>query len=411
DAEAAALVATPGLALDGIEGVTIGLDALASMDGPGPLPVTHAEDPAYLIYTSGSTARPKGVLQAHRTVIARGWMREAWQGFTATDRTLHAGTLNWSYTLGVGLLDAWAAGAHAHLVEQPFEASRWPEVIERLGITIFVAVPTVYRQMLKYGDVSPARLVSLRHGLCSGEALTPALLAEWQARAGSTLYEALGMTEVSTFISSPPGSVVRPGSAGRPQPGRRVAILRERALDAPRGDGGGEPGQTDGVEAPRGEVGLLAVHRSDPGLMLGYWRRPEEEAQVLQGEWFIGGDLASMDEDGYVWFAGRADDIIKSFGLRLSPVEIETELAHHPAVQEVAVVGHAVDPTKTLVAAAVIPREGVPLTEADLAAFATEHLAGYKQPHLYRFVESLPRTRNGKIQRRVLAERLIEETR
>ncbi len=400
DAEAAFLVATPDLGLPGFRGETITPDDLAALDGPGPLPVTDAEDPAYLIYTSGSTARPKGVHQAHRTVIARRWMRDAWQGFTPADRTLHAGTLNWSYTLGVGLLDAWAAGSHAHLAEQPMDPGRWPALIERLGITIFVAVPTVYRQMLKYGDVRPETLGRLRHGLCSGEPLPPALLAEWRAAAGTELYEALGMTEVSTYISTPPGSEVRPGSAGKPQPGRRVAILGERE---------DEPGVTTGEELPRGTLGLLCVHRSDPGLMRGYWRRPEEEAQVMQGEWFVGGDLASMDADGYVWFAGRADDIIKSFGLRLSPVEIETELAHHPAVQEVAVVGLAVDASKTLVAAAVVPREGAAPTEDHLAEFAQAHLAGYKQPHLYRFVESLPRTRNGKIQRRVLAERLLAE--
>jgi acyl-coenzyme A synthetase/AMP-(fatty) acid ligase len=402
DAEAAALVCTPDLRLDGFDGETVLAGNLASPDGPGPLPETHAEDPAYLIYTSGSTARPKGVLHAHRTVIARRLMRDTWQGFGPTDRVLHAGTLNWSYTLGVGLLDAWAAGAHAHLAAQPFEAADWPHEIARHRITIFVTVPTVYRQMLKYGRIEEHDLSSLRHGLCAGEPLRPALLEEWRARAGTELYESLGMTEISTYISSCPETPPRPGSAGRPQPGRRVAILRERE---------GDPGVTDGVEARRGEVGLLAVHRSDPGLMLGYWRRPAEEAQVMQGEWFVGGDLASMDEDGYIWFAGRADDVIKSFGLRLSPIEIETEMSHHPGVQEVAVVGLDVDPTKTLVALAVLPREDAPPSEASLREYAEAHLAGYKQPHLYRFVDALPRTRNGKIQRRVLAEQLLAEIR
>jgi acyl-coenzyme A synthetase/AMP-(fatty) acid ligase len=263
-------------------------------------------------------------------------------------------------------------------------------------------VPTIYRQILKYGDIEHRDLASLRHGLCAGEPLRPALLEEWRGRAGSDLYESLGMTEISTYISSGPETPVKPGSAGRPQPGRRVAILGELPDD---------PGHTDGVERPRGEVGLLAVHRSDPGLMLGYWRRPAEEAEVLQGEWFVGGDLASMDTDGYVTFAGRADDIIKSFGLRLSPIEIETELSHHPGVQEVAAVGLELDPTKTLLAVAVVPDEEARPSEATLREYAAQHLAGYKQPHIYRFVEQLPRTRNGKIQRRVLAPRLVEEIR
>jgi len=402
DADAAALVCTAETRIDGFEGVTIGPEDLHAMDGRGPLPETHAEDPAYLIYTSGSTARPKGVLHAHRTVLARRLMREAWQGFGPEDRVLHAGTLNWSYTLGVGLLDAWAAGAHAYLAEQPFEASRWPEEIERHRITVFVAVPTVYRQILKYGEIEARDLSSLRHGLCAGEPLRPALLDEWRSRAGTELLESLGMTEISTYISTGPGMVIKPGSAGRPQPGRRVAILGELP---------DEPGRTDGVELPRGEVGLLAVHRSDPGLMLGYWRRPTEEAEVMQGEWFVGGDLASMDAGGYVTFAGRSDDIIKSFGLRLSPIEIETELSHHPGVQEVAAVGLELDATKTLLAVAVVPHEANPPSEADLREYAEQHLAGYKQPHLYRFVDQLPRTRNGKVQRSVLARRLIEEIR
>ena len=208
------------------------------------------------------------------------------------------------------------------------------------------------------------------------------------------------MTEVSTYISSGPATPVRPGSPGRPQPGRRVAILPEDE-DAP-----------NPLEAlAPGEVGLLAVHRSDPGLMLGYWRRPEEEAAVFRGEWFTGGDLAAIDEDGYVWFHGRADDVIKSFGYRLSPVEIEAALASCPGVGEVAVVGVPVDETKTLVTACVVRAESSKaptIDEAALASHAERHLAGYKRPHQYRFVDSLPRTANGKVQRRVLVRQLLE---
>ncbi len=361
---------------------------------------TDAEDPAFLIYTSGTTARPKGVLHAHRALRGRALMRDSWQGFGPGDVTLHAGTLNWSYTLGVGLLDPWAAGAHAVLFGGEYDAAGWPRLIERLGVTVFVAVPTVYRQLLKYGDASRLRGSRLRHGLCAGEPLPIALLEEWRAATGLELFESLGMTEVSTYISSGPSTPVRPGSPGRPQPGRRVAILPEDE-DAPNAL---EP-------LPPGEVGLLAVHRSDPGLMLGYWRRPEEEAAVFRGEWFTGGDLAAIDEDGYVWFHGRADDVIKSFGYRLSPVEIEAALASAPGVAEVAVVGVAVDESKTLVTACVVRAdgpEGAATDEAALASHAERHLAGYKRPHQYRFVDSLPRTRNGKVLRRALVQQVLE---
>ena len=151
------------------------------------------------------------------------------------------------------------------------------------------------------------------------------------------------------------------------------------------------------------------MHRSDPGLMLGYWRRPQEEAQVYRGEWFVGGDLAAIDEDGYLWFHGRADDVIKSFGYRLSPVEIESVLESCAGVAEAAVVGLPLDETKTLVTACVVRGDdgaGSAVTEDALAAHVAEHLAAYKHPHQYRFVDTLPRTRNGKLQRRVLVEEL-----
>lgn len=361
-----------------------------------PVPETSAEDPAYLIYTSGTTARPKGVLHAQRVLRGRAFMLgAAWEDFQPTDVVMHAGTLNWSYTMGVGLMDPWSVGAHAILVATGTEPGAWPALIEEHLATVFVAVPTVYRQMLKYGRPEDHDFSRLRFGLCAGEALPPDTAEAWRARVGTELYEALGMTECSTYISSGPGVPVRSGSPGKPQPGRRVAILSEET----------------GEVLTAGAVGLLAIHRSDPGLMLGYWRRPEEEAEVYRGEWFVGGDRASVDEDGYVWFHGRADDVIKSFGYRLSPIEIEAALASCPGVADVAVVGLPIEADKTLVTACVVREAGVEVEEAALAAHATAHLAGYKQPHQYRFLQSLPRTANGKVRRSELVRQLSESMR
>lgn len=319
----------------------------------------------------------------------------AWEDLQPTDVVMHAGTLNWSYTMGVGLMDPWSVGAHAVLVATGTEPGTWPALIEAHHATVFVAVPTVYRQMLKYGRPEDHDFSRLRFGLCAGEALPPDTAEAWRARVGTELYEALGMTECSTYVSSGPGVPVRPGSPGKPQPGRRIAILSEET----------------GEVLPAGAVGLLAVHRSDPGLMLRYWRRPEEEAEVYRGEWFVGGDRASIDEDGYVWFQGRADDVIKSFGYRLSPIEIEAALASCPGVADVAVVGLPIDADKTLVTACVVREAGVDVEEAALAAHATAHLAGYKQPHQYRFMPSLPRTANGKVRRSELVRQLSESSR
>ena len=399
DAEPQATVSTPELRVPGFDGVEIFASQLDALDGPGPLPETQAEDPAFLIYTSGTLDRPKGVLHAHRTFHGRALMREGWQGFGPEDTTLHAGTLNWSYTLGVGLMDPWAAGAHAVLYGGEHDPAVWPELIERHGVTIFVAVPTVYRQILKYGEPERIDTSRFRYGLCAGEPLLPALAEEWQARVGTALYESLGMTEVSTYISAGPATPVRLGSPGRPQPGRRVAIL-------PLVGEADEKGQRP---LPPGEAGLLAVHRSDPGLMLGYWRRPDEDRAVSRGEWFIGGDVASLDQDGYLWFQGRADDVIKSFGYRLSPVEIEAALERCPGVAEVAVVGLMVEAGKNLVTACVVPEADGSVDAAALRQHAEAHLAEYKRPHQYRLIDELPRTRNGKVQRRVLVERLLSE--
>jgi acyl-coenzyme A synthetase/AMP-(fatty) acid ligase len=351
---------------------------------------TAADDPAYLVYTSGTTGRPKGVLHAHRAAWGRRPMHQGWLGLHDGDVMLHAGAFNWTYTLGVGLVDPWAVGATTVLYNGPRDIQVWPQLMARHRATIFAAVPTLYRQILKYCDLDAYDLSALRHGATAGEALPPALLQEWQDRTGKPLYEALGMSEISTYISTGPGMTIKPGSPGKPQPGRRIAIL---------------PPDSDGTTPlPQGETGLLAVHRSDPSMMLGYWHRPEEEALVYRGDWFCGGDLASLDADGYVWHHGRNDDVMNAMGYRVSPVEVEMALADHPAIAEVAVTEVRVRADVSVVAAFIVLREGMAADPAELGRFIESRLAAYKCPREWRFVTSLPRTANGKVQRKKLAE-------
>lgn len=350
---------------------------------------TAANDPAFLVYTSGTTGQPKGVLHAQRSAWGRRPMYQGWYGITSGEVILHAGAFNWTYTLGVGLTDPWANGATAVLYNGPRDITVWPTLMEKFRATLFAAVPGLYRQILKYNDLRAFDLSSLRHGLTAGEALNVALLEQWRDATGKELYEALGMSECSTYISTTPGDSIRPGSPGKPQPGRCVAVL-------PIEDG------TEPLSS--GETGLLAVHRSDPGLMLGYWNRPEEEEQVYRGDWFIGGDLAHFDDDGYLYYHGRNDDVMNAMGYRVSPLEVEHCLSQHPAVAEVAVAEVAVRDGVTVIAAFVAPRDPDEIDAAPLLAYAHEHLAAYKCPREIIFTDALPRTANGKVRRRDLAK-------
>ncbi|MEZ5844443.1 MAG: class I adenylate-forming enzyme family protein [Hyphomicrobiaceae bacterium] len=351
---------------------------------------TAKDDPAYLIYTSGTTSKPKGVLHGHRAVWGRRPMYEGWYGIRASDRMLHAGAFNWTYTLGTGLTDPWANGATALIYAGEKTPEAWPRIIRHNRATIFAAVPSLYRQILKYAMPDRAAFGSdFRHGLIAGETPPAGLFAEWRAATGFELYEALGMSELSTYVSSAPGVPRRDGFVGRPQPGRSLAVLPL--------DGGEEP-------LPPGEEGLLAAHASDPGLMLGYWRRPEEEAAVRRGPWFIGGDLAMIDADGYVAHRGRANDIMKALGYRVAPQEVEAAIALHPDVAEVACAEVQVRADVSVIGAFIVARDAArPPAPAAIIAFASERLAPYKCPRKVVVVDTLPRTANGKLKRAALA--------
>jgi acyl-coenzyme A synthetase/AMP-(fatty) acid ligase len=365
------------------------IEKLAATGDAAEYAATAPDDPAYLVFTSGTTAEPKGVLHAERVVIGRHPMAADWLGLGEDDVLLHAGNLNWTYTLGVGVLDPLAAGATGAIYAGPRDPAIWPKLIRATGATIFAAVPSVYRQILKYGDLAGADLATLRHGVSAGEALSPELLTEWRRATGKEIYEALGMSEISTYVSSRPGEPIRPGSPGRPQTGRRIAILPV--------EGGTEP-------LPPGEVGLLAVHRSDPGLMLGYWNRPAEEAAAFRGDWFLGGDLAEFDADGFVWHRGRNDDIMNAFGYRVSPLEVEKVLASHPDVADVAVAERNVSAGVSVIVGFVVARPGATADEASLIAHCAQHLAAYKSPRRIVFVSEIARTANGKVSRKALPQ-------
>jgi len=339
--------------------------------------------PAYIVYTSGTSGRPRGVVHAHRAIRARRLMWSGWYDLSAADRVLHAGAFNWTYTLGTGLMDPWAAGASAVIPEPGVTPDQLALLLKRFDATIFAAAPGVYRQMLR--TMGPVDLPRLRHGLSAGEKLPQGLRTAWHATTATHVHEALGMTECSTFISGSPDTPARPGTSGWPQAGRKVAVL-----------------DADGAPVPRGTAGTLAVHRSDPGLMLGYLDAPEETASRMAGDWFVTGDTVTMAEDGAITFQGRTDDMMNAGGVRVSPLEVEAALLEHPAIREVACAEVEVKADTTVIAAFYTDAGLGPLSEADLASFAAARLARYKCPRLFVHRTALPRSGNGKIDRKAL---------
>jgi acyl-coenzyme A synthetase/AMP-(fatty) acid ligase len=361
-----------------------GLAAVTSWQPPHP---TRAEDAAYLVYTSGSTGYPKGVLHAHRALLGRQPSSTYWFDFDpAGDRVLHSGKFNWTYVLGTGLMDPLYRGHTAILHEGRSEPALWPRLVARHRATTFIGVPTIYRQILQRTDAGRADVPSLRHCMCAGEHLSDEVLTAWRERFELDIYEGLGMTECSYYLCQTKSRPVRPGSAGFAQPGHEVKLLDPDTL----------------APVPRGEEGMLCVPRSDPLLLLRYWNQSEETATAFKGDWFLTGDFAREDDDGYLWFLGRHDDIIKSFGYRVSPHEVERVLKDHPDVADAAAVGEEVAPGKVLVAAYAIPRPASGLDADALVAYGRQRLASFKAPRVVYVVDELPRTRNGKVLRRAL---------
>lgn len=362
------------------------LAAMASLP-PCAWDMGDADRLAYIVFTSGTSGRPQAVAHAHRAIWARGMMHQGWYGLTDADRLLHAGAFNWTYTLGTGLMDPWTLGATALIPGDGVQAADLPGLLRDHHATLFAAAPGVYRQMLR-ADL-PA-LPHLRHGLSAGEAMAPALRRAWRALTGTDVHSALGMSEVSTFVSSSPSRPAPEGGAGFPQRGRRLAVL----------DGAGDP-------VPLGTPGVLAVSRRDPGLFLGYDGDEAATAARLQGEWFVTGDSAQMQPDGSLLFLGRADDMMNAGGFRVSPLEVEAAMATHPAVADCAVTEVEVAPGTGVIACFYVAATGV--AAGDLPAHAAERLARYKQPRLFIPVAVLPRGPNNKLLRRALPGLLPKE--
>ena len=332
--------------------------------------------PAYIVYTSGTSGHARAVVHAHRAIWARQMMWDGWYGLTPDDRLLHAGAFNWTYTLGTGLMDPWSIGATAIIPASETDAVTLPALMAQHGATLFAAAPGVYRRMLRQPLCT---IPTLRHGLSAGEKMPATLRAAWIDQTGTAVHEAFGMSECSTFISGSPARPAPDGALGFAQPGRQIALI--------------------GPDGP-GAHGQIAIHRSDPGLMLGYFGQPEESAARYSGEWFLTGDEATQDADGAITYAGRADDMMNAGGTRVSPVEVESVLSQHPDITEVACAEVRISDSLSLIAAFYTGPDVI--EDGALTAFAAAQLAAYKVPRVYVHRATLPRGANNKLLRRAL---------
>ncbi|MDX1492654.1 MAG: benzoate-CoA ligase family protein [Longimicrobiales bacterium] len=350
-----------------------------------------ADDPAIFLFSGGTTGNPKAVVQTHRSfantteLYGRGVL-----GLSPDDVTLSVPKLYFGYATGSNLFFPFSVGATVALFPERCTAETLFDKIEAFRPTLLVNVPTMVNHLVSHGTAGERDLSSLRLSTSAGEALPVELHRRWDETFGVPLLDGLGTAEMwHIFISNRPDDV-RPGTLGRPVEGFDV-----RACDA------------EGKPVPAGEVGIMRV-RGD-SLALGYWKNREKTAEAFQDGWYVSGDMISFDEDGYVTYAGRADDMLKVSGKWLSPRELENCLLEHDAVGEAAVVGARTADGLVKPAAFVVPAEGVSGDEAlgeELKGWAKSRLEPYKYPRAVVFRDSLPRTHLGKVDRGELARSL-----
>lgn len=387
-------VATARLAVGGSEGWLDFDAALAAAPAHFDAPALELDEPAIIYYTSGSTGMPKGVTHAVRALHAWRVSAEHWQELDESDLMWCTADTGWSKAGTSILYGPWSRGCCVLFHDGRFDAARRLELIERYRVTVFCGAATEFRHILEL-DIDPAQLGSLKLAVSAGESVNPEVVRRWVEKTGVPLVEAYGQTETLMTVANHRSMAVKPGSMGRPLPGTEVAVL----------DADGEP-------LPAGERGQLAIALPNPQLMLGYRDDPQRTAaaRVRHGgtEYFLTGDMAWIDEDGYVYYAGRADDIISSAGYRIGPMEVENALMEHPVVVECAVVGAPDAERGEIVKAFVILRPPARPDEA-LVRELQEHVrrvtAPYKYPRAIEFVQTLPKTVSGKLLRRELRDR------
>jgi acetyl-CoA synthetase len=356
---------------------------------------TAADDPAQLYYSSGTTGLAKGILHAHRYLLAH---EEFVYCHDVREGELFHGMGEWAWAAGIApLLGPWRLGAVQFVFQRQggFDPEQQLAVLSKHEVTNVFTTPTAMRAMMAIEDAGTRYPQRFRRVCSAGEPLNPEAIRWFREQYGLTVLDYYGLTESYPLVANYPFLEVREGSMGRPVPGWDVQLLDEDEQPVAQGE--------------RGEICLRA--RSNPHYPLGYWRNPEASQETFGGEWFHSKDAATADADGYIWYAGRADDVIIAAGYRIGPFEVESACLEHEAVREAAAVASPDEIKGNVVKAFIVLAEGhEPSDELadDIKRFVRDRLSAYAYPRRVEFVADLPKTLTGKIRRIELREREAE---
>ena len=366
---------------------------------------TAADDPAIIIYTSGTTGAPKGALQAHRLVIGNlsGFVHS--HDFFPQTGDVFWSPADWAWAGGLfdALLPTWAFGLPILGYRGRFDAERAYYLLDKYGVRNSFLFPTALKLMMKAVPRPREKYsLNLRSIMSAGESVGVTIIEWAKNELGVTVNEMFGQTEINYVVGNCQAAwPVKPGSIGRAYPGHRVAVIDDK-----------------GQVLPPGELGEIAIDRSfnkqhDPVFFLEYWKNPQATRDKFIGDWGTTGDQGKMDADGYFWYQGRSDDVIKSAGYRIGPAEIESCLVKHRAVMNAAVIGKPDETRGAIVKAFIVLQPGESPSAAlieDIQTHVRGRLAPYEYPREIEFIDALPMTTTGKVQRKELRKREESET-
>ena len=350
------------------------------------------EDGMILHYTSGSTGKPKGVLHVHNAMIQH-YQTAKWV-LDLKDDDIYWCTADPGWVTGTsyGIFAPWLAGVTNVVRGGRFSPDDWYQTLEDYEVTVWYSAPTAFRMLMAAGEkvIEKYNLSSLRHVLSVGEPLNPEVIRWGMQAMDLRIHDTWWMTETGAqLICNYPSMEIKPGSMGKPIPGVVAAIVDD-----------------SGKELPPNQMGNLAIKKGWPSMMRQIWNRPEKyQSYFLAGEWYVSGDSAYMDEDGYFWFQGRVDDVIMTAGERIGPFEVESKLVEHPAVAEAGVIGKPDEVRGEIVKAFITLRDGYQYSadlEEEIRNFVKKGLAAHAAPREIEVRDKIPKTRSGKIMRRVL---------